>query len=239
MSFNIGQIKFDDLSFPADVYTPINLNNPNGTYESDSVDGGYNFNRLVYKGFSLQRNVCYFMRIYIKRQAGFEQNITINLRSEDGSVVQKCKSIKIEALPSGTTNNDSASIYDPKQWTHYSFMIMPNQNSYSKICFELPEFLAMNGRIVKARVNLFNQVTNLIKTKIQAKHNVDRLVKIGVQSRPGTIICVNGEEIRIGRTGFYEINSSIEITYLGFGAELQDFILDYVYDMDAVIKEEV
>lgn len=238
MSYNIGQIKFDDLSFPSDVYTPINLSNPNGTYESDSSEG-YGLRRLVYKGFTLQKNICYFMRIYIKKQENFEQNITINLKSEDGSIIQKCKVIKIAALDAGVANNDSASLNDPKQWTYYNFIFMPNQNTYTKISFDLPDLLAINGRVVKARVTVFNQITNLIKTKVQAKHGVDRVIKIGIQSRPGTIICINGEEIRIGKTGFYEINSGVEITYLGFGAELQDFIFDYVYDMDAVIKEGV
>ena len=46
------------------------------------------------------------------------------------------------------------------------------------------------------------------------------------------LMCINGEEIRIGRTGIYEINYGISINTIGFIVEPNDgknFILDYQY----------
>ena len=38
------------------------------------------------------------------------------------------------------------------------------------------------------------------------------LYKIGVQSRPGFLMCINGEEIRIGRNGIYELRNGFVYT---------------------------
>ena len=36
-----------------------------------------------------------------------------------------------------------------------------------------------------------------------------KIFKLGVQSRPGFMMCINGEEIHISRTGIYEINNGV------------------------------
>ena len=57
--------------------------------------------------------------------------------------------------------------------------------------------------------------------------------KIGVQSRPGTLLCINREAIRIGRSGTYEINNGMKINVIGVAApneEIPDFILDYAWE---------
>lgn len=60
--------------------------------------------------------------------------------------------------------------------------------------------------------------------------------KIGIQSRPGALFCVNREPIRLGRSGVYEINNGTQISFVGVMApngddttKIQDFILDYAY----------
>lgn len=58
--------------------------------------------------------------------------------------------------------------------------------------------------------------------------------KIGIQGPSGLLFTINGEEMRIGRTGIYELyNKDIPITYLGFVTKKGDnkfFIVDYQYD---------
>lgn len=233
--YNIGQIKYNDLTFPDDVYTPIPVS-AKGEYEVSNVEG-YKVQKLVYKGLSLQRNVAYFVRIYIKRQRALEQSVTVTLSNDGGSISQKCKVLYIDALPADVENDDNASLFDTRQWTCCNFIFIPNQSGYSQLRFELSELLAINNKKVVGNISMFNQIVNLLNTKVRQKHGVNTIIKLGVQSRPGTVMCINGEEIRIGRTGFYEINSGVEINYFGFGAELKDFIFDYVYDMEASIKE--
>ena len=45
-------------------------------------------------------------------------------------------------------------------------------------------------------------------------------------------MCIDGEQIRIGRSGLYEINNGVVISFLGFIVAEDDnkyFILDYQY----------
>jgi hypothetical protein len=51
-----------------------------------------------------------------------------------------------------------------------------------------------------------SRINNMIDSKIGAGI---RLVKIGIQSRPGMINSINSEEIHVGRTGIYEIKNGI------------------------------
>lgn len=53
--------------------------------------------------------------------------------------------------------------------------------------------------------------------------------KIGVQSRPGLLMCINGEPIRIGRSGVYEINNGYPVQFFNIPSN-DSFILDYAYN---------
>lgn len=61
--------------------------------------------------------------------------------------------------------------------------------------------------------------------------------KIGIQTRPGALVSINKEPIRVGRSGTYEVNSGVPITFVGITApngsdtkNIEPFILDYAYD---------
>ena len=56
------------------------------------------------------------------------------------------------------------------------------------------------------------------------------LIKLGIQAAPGTIIKVNGVEIKIGKTGIYELDNVVNIKSLSFpnGAD-ETTIVDFVY----------
>lgn len=63
------------------------------------------------------------------------------------------------------------------------------------------------------------------------------LLKMGFQSRPGTLIVVNKSLIRIGRSGIYQINNGTKIYSLMITApegasdvKVDAFLLDYAYD---------
>jgi len=54
------------------------------------------------------------------------------------------------------------------------------------------------------------------------------LQKIGIQGQPGLMLNINGEEIRVGRTGIYEMLDDLEITFLGVAStDYGFFLIDY------------
>ena len=59
-----------------------------------------------------------------------------------------------------------------------------------------------------------------------------RLKRIGVQGTPGLLMCINGEQIQIGKSGIFEINIDYIVSYFGVVIEKDSdkvFLLDYQY----------
>ena len=56
------------------------------------------------------------------------------------------------------------------------------------------------------------------------------LLKLGIQTEEGTIVKINGANIKIGKTGIYELDNVVAIKSLIFpsGAD-SDTIIDFVY----------
>lgn len=56
--------------------------------------------------------------------------------------------------------------------------------------------------------------------------------KIGFQSRPGTLIVINNEPIRVGRSGTYELETKIQNFMIATTSidNVSPFLLDYVYE---------
>ncbi len=56
------------------------------------------------------------------------------------------------------------------------------------------------------------------------------LTKLGIQAEVGTLICINGVDIRIGKTGIYELDETVSIQSLSFpnGAD-ENTIVDFIY----------
>lgn len=61
--------------------------------------------------------------------------------------------------------------------------------------------------------------------------------KIGIQSRPGSLVCINREAMRIGRSGTIEVNNGVPINFVGIvgpnGSDahnIDKFIFDYAWN---------
>lgn len=54
------------------------------------------------------------------------------------------------------------------------------------------------------------------------------LLKLGIQAEPNTIMYLNGQRIRIGKTGIYELDYTVAIKSLYFEADTTALI-DYVW----------
>ena len=117
-----------------------------------------------------------------------------------------------------------------------SFEIVFTPNAvYNYLCFRLKKtaydyiYTPRNNRLSSSTIDLGDNgdlcvVNNILP--VTAK-------KIGVQSRPGTLLCVNREDVRIGRSGLYQVNNGIPVTFLSIltpNNNIHDFIVDYTYD---------
>ena len=82
---------------------------------------------------------------------------------------------------------------------------------------------------IPAAIEKLQEINNLI-TALNVS-STGKLKQIGVQSAPGFLMSIDGEPVRVGRTGMYEINYGVSISYLGFviNDDKTQFLLDYQY----------
>lgn len=125
------------------------------------------------------------------------------------------------------------------EYSTYEIVIPPN-NTYNQIKFELQRELedynkknsdGTYGRICKIEVIRLDEIYNVMDY-LSTIINKTSLLQIGVQSAPGLLMCINGEEIKVGRSGLYEILNGYKVSFIGFIVEPDDnkhFMLDYQY----------
>lgn len=178
----------------------------------------------------------YFMRFRIYKRIDSKQIITIKLNNTD-KASDNMQNIKQIEIPQG----------DATESMVFEMIISPN-NKYDQIQFilnregvdynigprlanpsELEEYY---GRVIKFEMDNLSLIYNIMDALKSSIDNKGRLKQIGVQGPAGLLMNINGESIRIGRTGIYEINNGVTISSIGFIIEegnTDNFILDYQY----------
>ena len=122
----------------------------------------------------------------------------------------------------------------------FEIVISPSDNHvFDRIYFELNrELIDYNthiaddiyGRALSIEIERLDEIYNVIDF-LENSIDTDTLKQIGVQGPPGLLMSINGEEIRIGRSGLYEINNGVSVSFIGFIIEQDEkyFVLDYQY----------
>lgn len=233
MSFQFGQFRRNQLS---SFLTPLSYELTTITSKS-TISSAITFvdNILVLSGNNIikptesdgVRTKNYYIRFKVYKKAN-PQTIKIKLvnTNKTSDNIQVLKSIVVE----GGRESD---------YSFYEIVISPN-NTYNRILFELQreleDYNTINedgtyGRICNIYIDRLDEVYNVINY-LNPLINKSSLLQIGVQSAPGLLMCINGEEIKVGRSGLYEILNGYKISFIGFIVEPDDnkyFILDYQY----------
>lgn len=221
MSYSIGQYfhipNTDSDKFKTEITTatmrPIHTMIAINNMQISVTDYGY----LLLGGY--QPNQRYYFCCEIPALET-DQVIFVKLINEtDSSKAQYIKTIKI-AKNSGT---------------HIIDFIFTPLERFGTLVFELQrtsDDFEDNSRSASVRKKELSVINNILGTLVNAKE----LVKIGVQAAPGTKMCINNEEINVGRTGIYEIKNGIItvdfFSIVALGNTIPGFTLDYIYEKE-------
>lgn len=139
----------------------------------------------------------------------------------------------------------SVSKGDPDEWVDVEFLFTPLLG-FDCILFELQRSVSDYRdeiRYPKIAYEELSIVNNIITSRIS---NGAKLIKIGVQSHPGLLMCINGEEIRTCRTGVYELKNGIMT--VGFfsvvagikeaGSEMSNWIVNVNTQIDEITAKK-
>lgn len=230
MSYNIGQLRRNQISSYSTAlsYRQDLIRNENSIidfYDQCMYLSGANIVSSIYS---------YYLKFEVTQLPEVIQEFSIKLQSDKVTVdnIQNIRSFVVKQGLGTTT---------------FELIFTPNSN-YNQIVFELKrmalDFYTDNGdgtsgRIMNIKILQFDRVVNVISSYLAKNFSgMTSLKKIGIQGPPGLLFCIDGEEIRIGRSGIYELyNEDIAISYMGFIIKdslfTQDgkdfFIMDFKY----------
>ena len=207
---------------------------------SDSGTGGSSlifYNecfKLSTTNFTIFKN--YYFHCKIKRKST-TQTFTIKLIKYTPSPGEENLEQYIKEITIGQGSEDP----DLAEWVDVEFTFSPLE-SFDTILFELRRIsddYTKGARYPVIAYQELSSIENLIPRKI--RNNI-QLVKIGVQSRPGMNMNINGEEIRVPRTGIYELkNGIINVSFFSVvtAAEEQTTALEeWMEEMDHKLEPE-
>lgn len=226
MAYKIGQFRRDQIS---SYDTGLNFTK---IKVETAVEGSINTTFIDTAISMVGQNVLengknYYLNFTVKRRLDSPQIFAVKLKNSDSldGVVQTAGTVTVQA--------GEETLYDS-----FEMIISPN-GTFNQIVFELSreslDYMTQNpdgtgGRLTQIEVDRYSSLRNIIND-INASTGAEKLLKIGVQGVPGQLMCINGEGIRIGRTGIYEINNGFIVEFISFILTDNDnfFIMDYQY----------
>lgn len=242
MALQIGQIRSNEVqeSQDADKFSFIKV--AEGTISQSKIpagDGSISVleDTLVNLSSSFTIENKYFVVLNIQK-LNTPQNIKAYLYSSTDSGVSK-QYIETYKIPAGS--GDTAIV----EYVRIQMVLAPNRN-YNSILLELQrtdeyDYSKMAEEEYRRTVTLTGDIkiytiTNLLNE--QDFLSGKTLKQIGVQAPAGLLMCINGEGIRVGPSGLYEIKEEYRFNFLGFVAGQTPtgidgrnvFILDYLYE---------
>lgn len=178
-------------------------------------------------GNKMNKQNYYYLNFSVKKMNSI-QNFYLklkNLTQSDDDFSENNEQIIAEfTVPQSTIEDD---------WADFEIIIAPNK-TYGQLYWDLRRTISNDylstsdmqvegaiGRKMTIVINQFAIIKNIVK-------DIDKIVKIGVQGPPSLLMCINGEQIRIGKTGIFEINEdNASISFVGFIPKVKNDILEY------------
>lgn len=238
MAYNIGQFRrtsnmndyYEDISSDFVIqYFQERLSELTSTVFFENAY--YDFSNT---GNKMNKQNYYYLNFSVKKMNSI-QNFYLklkNLTQSDDDFSDNNEQIIAEfAVPQSTIEDD---------WMDFEIIIAPNK-AYGQLYWDLRRTISNDylstsdmqvegaiGRKMTIVINQFAIIKNIVK-------DINKIVKIGVQGPPSLLMCINGEQIRIGKTGIFEINEdNVSISFVGFIPKIKNnvleyFIMDYEY----------
>ena len=161
-----------------------------------------------------------------------EKEIVIKLLNGDDILDIKNQYIETIILPKAERVGEQQTITK----SVFNFIIAPN-DKYQRIAFILKRDLT-NINDIKLSANItvkkFFKLNNLIGDAIKVSGSNVNITQIGVHARPGTLMCINGEAIRIGKRGVFELNSVFRLQQRTSSNDSQDSTIETLQNSDIV-----
>lgn len=162
---------------------------------SSEAEGGTGFKEecLIFNNNFLNNTIYYFhgqIKKIIDKQVF---NVQL-MNDEDFSEVQLIKNLTVDGGASG--------------WVDVEFIFKPVKN-FNRLAFILNRTVKDYYQDETRFPVIIYQELSRVNNILNSVSNGRPLIKMGIQSEPGLITAINGEEIRLGRSGVYEFRNGL------------------------------
>ena len=177
----------------------------------------------------LNNQNCYYLRFGIQQRSDSEQVFYLKLRNTEESEDNE------QLVEEYRVSRGVGTVY-------FEVILAPN-STYNQILWELQrtalDYKMINidgsyGRVANVVIDNYSRLIDIITVLKSTYTNLEYLTKIGIQGPPSLLMCINREQIRLGKTGIYELNNGINVTSISFIPKdsvngLDYFIMDFEY----------
>jgi hypothetical protein len=186
------------------------------------------FTNECISGLNLVTSNYYYLRCQVKRMTS-SQIFNIKLINYDDDTKRLEQFIKQVTIRGG----------DREEWVSVECIFHP-VISFDTIVFELQRTMQDYREMIrypKIDYQQLGSINNIIPSKVGTEQP---LLKIGVQSRPSLVMCINGEEIHTSRSGVFEIRNGIipikSFSVVNAAQETTSVIDDWKNEVNAQIE---
>lgn len=243
MALKIGQIR--NTNSVSNYMTDITSTTAVGTAQSLNPFGG----KTAFDDFSINVNltegIVYYLTLKIekKEEGAYKYNDTdysnlkLSLRLQQENVYETTKNpppqnLNVLYYTIGKKDGQNSDYF------YLDIVFVPLQNTYNRIVLQIERNIydaiyqnTSGPRKLKRNNN--DVLEYKLYTLNNIKPNNNSWIKMGIQTRPGSLIVVNKEPIRIGRSGIYELNNGTKITEVMLASSdenINPFLLDYIQE---------
>ena len=229
--YHIGQFRRPQLdSYSTPLSMELNRQQTEGASSGDILF--YNTCGNLSGDNVMNSQNCYYLRFGVKQRSDSEQTFYLKIRnvSETEDNEQLIDEFKV--------TRGTGTVY-------FEVILSPNA-TYNQVLWELQrtalDYRMLNadgtyGRVMNVVDYTYTRLIDVLATLKSTYTGMEYLTKIGIQGPPSLLMCINREQIRIGKTGIYEINNGINITSISFVPKtstlssdgLDYFIMDFEY----------
>lgn len=150
------------------------------------------------RGKALNSENIYYLHAKIKRMAS---DMTIYVQLTNYNLVPAQRTTQyLQTINIQKGNN--------LEWYDFEIIFKPLTDNFDCIVFQLQRTVAdFDGEGYRIPIILYEELSIVKNFKTNLTGN--KIIKMGVQARPGVLMCINGQGIHIGRNGIYEVRNGI------------------------------
>ena len=209
------------------------INKPNDGFITKRILYSSSYEECIQYNQQFSDSQVYYLHAKVKRlNSDFTLNILLVKLTDNENEFssQFLKSINVKGKPELQVVNQPAdgiftlSNEEESKWHDIEVIFKPNTNEYDYIVFQMVRTNNSNLGFPTIIYQELSLVNNYKTNSIDVGGNVGKVIKFGIQADPGTVMCINGQEIHVGKSGIYEIRNGI--IYLDYFSIVQAGVED-------------